>query len=171
MSDPAPPTPPSLAEWKRRRTPLRRVSPELKQKLKPLEKLAVWITERVGTMGFFFIILTWTVLWLSWNLLAPRSLQFDPPTAFVFWLFISNMIQILLMPLIMVGQNVQGKYAEAREEHDLEINVRAEKEIEMILNHLEYQNGLLLEMMRKLDASVGRALDDNVGGTPPSTRT
>ena len=121
-------------------------------------------------MGFFFVILTWTVLWLSWNLLAPRNLQFDPPTAFVFWLFISNMIQILLMPLIMVGQNVQGKYAEAREEHDLEINVRAEKEIEMILNHLEYQNGLLLEMMRKLDASVGRALDDNADGTP-STRT
>jgi hypothetical protein len=27
---------------------------------------------------------------------------------FVFWLFLSNLIQILLMPLIMVGQNVIG---------------------------------------------------------------
>jgi hypothetical protein len=40
----------------------------------------------------------------GWNLLAPKDLQFDPAPAFVFWLFISNVIQLLLMPLIMVGQ-------------------------------------------------------------------
>jgi hypothetical protein len=31
---------------------------------------------------------------VGWNLLAPQKLQFDPPMAFVFWLFISNLIQI-----------------------------------------------------------------------------
>ncbi len=163
MTERAPP-PISLAELRRRRAPLHSVSKELKQNLKPLEKLAVWITTRVGTMGFFFAILTWTLLWLGWNLLAPKHLQFDPPTAFVFWLFISNMIQILLMPLIMVGQNVQGKYAEGRAEHDLEVNIRAEHEIELVLTHLEYQNSLLLELTSKLDAKVGRALDDGPDG-------
>jgi uncharacterized membrane protein len=72
-----------------------------------LERVAIWITEHVGTMGFFMIILTWTIVWLSWNILAPKSLQFDPFPAFVFWLFISNVIQIFLMPLIMIGQNLQ----------------------------------------------------------------
>ena len=165
---PSQPTP--LSEWKRRHPPLHSVNKELKQNLRSLDKLAVWITTRVGTMGFFFLILTWTVLWLSWNLLAPKSLQFDPPTAFVFWLFISNMIQILLMPLIMVGQNVQGKYAEGRAEHDLEVNIRAEHEIELVLTHLEYQNNLLLELTRRLDANVNRALDgqpDGPGGAKP----
>ena len=155
---PTPPTP--LSEWRRAHPPLHDINKELKQNLRSLDKLAVWITTRVGTMGFFFLILTWTVLWLSWNLLAPKSLQFDPPTAFVFWLFISNMIQILLMPLIMVGQNVQGKYAEGRAEH----------EIELVLTHLEYQNGLLLELTRRLDANVNRALDDrpgDAGGAKP----
>jgi uncharacterized membrane protein len=70
---------------------------------------------------------------------------------FVLWLFISNMIQILLMPLIMVGQNIQGKHAEKRAEYDLEVNIKAEKEIETILEHLEYQNSLLLKMVEKLD--------------------
>ena len=154
----AAPEPMSLAEWKRRRRPLTNVNKEVKEKLKPLEKLALWITQHVGTMGFFLVILGWTVLWLGWNLLAPKRLQFDPPTASVFWLFISNMIQILLMPLIMVGQNIQGHYAEARAEHDLTVNIQAEEEIELILSHLEYQNGLLLEMMGRLDASVGKAL-------------
>ena len=114
-----------------------------------LEKAAVWITEKVGTMGFFLTIFTWTVLWLGWNLLAPKEMQFDPPMGFVLWLFISNLIQILLMPLIMLGQNIQGRHAEARAEYDLDVNVKAEKEIETILYHLERQNMILMAMMEK----------------------
>jgi uncharacterized membrane protein len=142
--------PMSLAEFKKRRRPLRDVNREQKAKLKALDRLALWITTQVGTMGFFLIIFGWTVIWLGWNLLAPKPLRFDPPMGFVFWLFISNLIQILLMPLIMVGQNIQGDHAEARAEHDLEVNVKAEREIEVILEHLEYQNAALLTMMRKL---------------------
>jgi len=156
--------PMSLAEWRRRHKPLHSVNQELKDKLTPLQKLAVWITANVGTMGFFLLILIWTVLWLGWNLLAPKVYQFDPPMAFVFWLFISNMIQILLMPLIMVGQNIQGGYAEGRAEHDLEVNIKAEQEIELVLSHLEYQNQILIEMLGKLDAKTTRALKASGGG-------
>ena len=70
--------------------------------------------------------------------------------AFVFWLFISNVIQILLMPLIMVGQNLMGRHSEARAERDLDVNVRAEQEIKVILRHLEYQNTMLIAMIKKL---------------------
>ena len=63
-------------------------------------------------MGFFLIIMAWTFIWLGWNILAPPAWGFDPYPAFVLWLFISNMIQILLMPLIMVGQNLQGRHSE-----------------------------------------------------------
>lgn len=90
------------------------------------------------------------------NLLAPKSLQFDPPSAFVFWLFISNLIQIMLMPLIMVGQNLQGRHSELRAENDLEINIKAEKEIEVVLEHLEYQNAMLLEMVAKLGCDIDK---------------
>jgi uncharacterized membrane protein len=139
----------SLAELQRHRRPLRNVNEEMKSKLTPLDRLAFWITERVGTMGFFLIIFFWSALWLSWNLLAPAPLQFDPPMGFVLWLFISNLVQILLMPLIMVGQNIQGRHAETRAESDLEVNVRAEREVEAILRHLEYQNALLEALVKK----------------------
>ena len=156
---PARPTP--LAVVLKRRKPLRNVNAEAAQKLTRLDKLALWITQRVGTMGFFLIIFVWTVLWLGWNLLAPKALQFDPPSAFVFWLFISNLIQILLMPLIMVGQNLQGQHSELRAENDLEVNVKAEKEIEVILQHLEYQNAILLEMVGKLGVDVSKFQTDH----------
>ncbi len=159
MSDPESiPMPPSLAEVRRRRTPLRNVSHEVKSRLSRLDRLAVWITTRVGTMGFFLAIVTWTVLWLGWNLLVPPALQFDPPMAFVFWLFISNLIQILLMPLIMVGQNILGRHADIRSEHDLEVNVKAEQEIEVILHHLEYQNAMLIAMLDKLGVDMKAVL-------------
>ena len=78
---------------------------------------------------------------------------------FVFWLFLSNLIQILLMPLIMVGQNLLGAHAEARAEHDLEINIKAEQEIEVILHQLEHQNEILISMLRKLGVDVHELME------------
>ena len=147
------PKPMSLEEFKKARQPLRNPHQERIKALKPLDKLALTITTKVGTIGFFLIIFFWTAIWLGWNALAPKALQFDPPMAFVLWLFISNVIQILLMPLIMVGQNIQGAHAEARAEHDLEVNIKAEREIEIVLAHLEYQNELLIEMAQRREAA------------------
>lgn len=122
-----------------------------RRRLSALDKLAIVVTDKIGTMGFFFLILIWTVLWLGWNMLAPGPLRFDPFPAFVLWLFISNLIQIHLMPLIMVGQNIQGKHAELRSEHDFQTDKKAEKEIETILLHLENQQQLMLEILKRLE--------------------
>lgn len=143
--------PPRLEELKNLRKPVRNVNIEHKEQLTGLEKLAMWITDHVGTMEFFLIIFAWTAVWLGWNTLGPRALRFDPFPAFVMWLFISNMIQIFLMPLIMVGQNLQGRHSEARAENDYEVNVKAEREIETILMHLEAQNELIVKIVRHLE--------------------
>jgi uncharacterized membrane protein len=142
----------------RRAHPLRNTYAEIKAEMGKLELLAVWITEHVGTMAFFLSILGWTVFWLGWNLLAPPRLQFDPPMGFVFWLFISNMIQILLMPLLMIGQNIQGRQSEARAVHDLDVNIKAEAEVETILTHLERQNSMLMAMLEKQGIKLDEAL-------------
>lgn len=122
-----------------------------RKQLSLMDKVALVITQRVGTMGFFLIIFFWTILWLGWNVIAPSSLRFDPYPAFVLWLFISNLIQIHLMPLIMVGQNIQGQHAELRAEYDFETDRKAEKEIETILLHLENQQQLMLTILKRLE--------------------
>lgn len=134
----------------RQRPTLRNVNEQTRERLSPLDRFAITITTRVGTMGFFLMIATWSVLWLGWNLLAPVRLRFDPPMGFVLWLFISNLIQILLMPLIMVGQNIQGRHAEVRADQDYAINQRAELEVEEIIQHLEIQTDIL----QRLDAAT-----------------
>jgi uncharacterized membrane protein len=143
--------PKTLSELKALSKPVRNANIEMKQKLSRLDKLAIWITQHVGTMGFFFIIFIWTAAWLGWNSVGPKALRFDPYPAFVLWLFISNMIQIFLMPLIMIGQNLQSDHAEVRAEADYEVNTKAELEIETILMHLENQNNIIMKILEKLD--------------------
>jgi len=141
----------SLSELKKLRKPVENVNVRHRESFTRLEKFAVWITNHIGTMGFFLIVLAWTFCWLIWNLLAPAQLHFDPFPAFVLWLFISNMIQLFFLPLIMVGQNLQGRHAEFRAENDYEINVRAEREIAAILEQLERQEEFISKISARFE--------------------
>lgn len=141
----------TLEELRKKLTPIRNVNTQHKSSLSALDKLALWITDHVGSMNFFFLIFIWTITWLGWNTLAPTSLRFDPFPAFVLWLFISNMIQIFLMPLIMIGQNLQSKHSEMRAEEDFIVNKKAESEVETILKHLENQNDMILQILNKIE--------------------
>ncbi|WP_028283521.1 DUF1003 domain-containing protein [Olleya marilimosa] len=125
-----------------------------KNELKASERFAIWITDKIGTIGFFLVIFFWTVLWLSWNMFTPKHLRFDPYPASVLWLFISNMIQIFLMPLLMVGQNLQAKRAEIRAENDFNVNIKAEKEITTLLKEVKE----LKDMVAKLSQNDKRLL-------------
>jgi CRP-like cAMP-binding protein len=129
------------------------------QSLSLLDRLAIEITDKVGSIGFFLIIAAWTLLWTGYNIIASEipALHwpaFDPFPAFVAYLLISNVIQILLMPLIMVGQNLQGRHAETRAQLDFEINQKAEKEVTATLLHLERNTELLLKLMQHLDVRI-----------------
>lgn len=140
--------PPTLASIKRGRK-ITDVNKQHTDNLTKLERLATWVSDRVGTPGFFLIIMFWTLSWLAWNILAPPSLKFDPVPACVFWLFISNMIQIFLMPLIMVAQNLQNKHTELRAERAFDVDKRTEQIAETILQHLEYQTEILKAILEK----------------------
>ena len=141
----------SLEELKALHGRLRNIAIEHKESLTKIERFALWITEKIGTMGFFFVLTGWTFGWLIWNMVAPIDLQFDPFPAFVLWFFISNMIQLLFLPLIMIGQNLQGRYAEARAQADFEINLKAERETETIFVHLEQQGVFIKKILERLE--------------------
>jgi CRP-like cAMP-binding protein len=120
----------------------RNVNVVYEKSLKTLDRLAIAITNRVGSFGFFLIILGWTVVWTGYNILASevtslRLRAFDPFPAFVAYLLISNVIQILLMPLIMVGQNLQGRHSETRAELDFQVNLKNEISITEVLRRLD----------------------------------
>jgi hypothetical protein len=62
-----------FADVHSRFAPDRNVNVELARSLSPTDRLAVWVTDRVGSMGFFFVVGAWTILWLGWNTFVPRN--------------------------------------------------------------------------------------------------
>lgn len=141
----------TLSELRKARKPLVNDRSLHRQALSNSERFAVFMHKHIGSLGFFFLIIFWTLGWLAWNMFAPYEYRFDPAPAFVIWIFASNILQLVLLPVIMVGQNIEGRAADWRAQTDLEINQKAEREIETAIAHLENQNELLLEIIRKLD--------------------
>lgn len=142
---------PELEEIVRARRPLKNAFEKTQKTLSASERFAVYITHHVGSIEFFVILALWSLGWLAWNLFAPVGLRFDPAPAFVIWLFLSNVLQLVLLPLILIGQNLEDRYTNMRAEEDFHINKRAEEEIKVVLGHLENQNELLLEIIRKIE--------------------
>lgn len=140
----------SLDDLRKQRKPIENSYDVHRQNLSFVEKFAYWITVKVGSMGFFMILFVWTLVWLAWNTFAPDSAKFDPFPGFVLWLFISNMLQLLLLPLIMIGQNLEQRYSDIRSRADFEVNQKAEREIETVIQHLERQGKMLKEMKQQL---------------------
>lgn len=107
------------------------------------DRIAVNLTAAIGTMYavyFFMLVLAGWMLWQT--RFAERP--FDP-YPFAFLLFLGNIVQLLLMPLIMVGQNIQGRHAEIRAEEEFRTAESSHKDIEYILIHLDKQDKELLK--------------------------
>ena len=69
------------------------------------------------------------------------------PFPFVFLLTISNVIQLILIFILAVGQRQSSAHAELRAEHDHD-------SISRLLYHQEVQEQMLLAIAAKTDANV-----------------
>lgn len=119
------------------------------------DKIALFITKSVGTMYAVYFFLLFMMGWILWQEFITDQ-PFDP-FPFAFLLFLGNIVQLLLMPLIMVGQNLQGRHAEIRAEEEYKTMESSYTDIEQILIHLDKQDKqtekqleLLLELSKEI---------------------
>jgi len=56
----------------------------------------------------------------------------------------------------MVGQNLEERHDQLRAQADFEISLKAEAEIQAVLQHLTNQNALMFEILRRLEQSADR---------------
>lgn len=130
----------TIADIRREFAPIVNTNQVHKSRLSRTDKIALAITKRVGTMGFFY----------ACAIMVTIPLIFAPAMPIVQYIS-SGYLQLILLPLIMVGQNLQGRHAELRAEHDYETNIKAEKEIESILLHLEKQDEMMLDILKRIE--------------------
>ncbi len=103
-------------------------------------RLGAAITKAVGTMWAFYVA---AIFMGGWMLLSELHVITFDPYPFAFLLFLGNIVQLLLMFVIMVGQQVLGASSDKRA-------VQTYKDAEAILHeclqlqaHLEAQDTVL----------------------------
>jgi uncharacterized membrane protein len=119
------------------------------EKMGTQDKIALAITTAAGTMYAVYFLALFMAGWMLWQGYY-AGLPFDP-YPFAFLLFLGNIVQLLLMPLIMVGQNLLGRHAEIRADEEYKYTYSSYKDIEHILTHLDAQDKAILEQTKLLE--------------------
>lgn len=130
----------TIADIKAEFAPIVNINEIHRSRLTKTDRIALFIVKRVGTMGFFYLC----------TIMVTIPIFFAPAIPVVQYIS-SGFLQLILLPLIMVGQNLQGRHSELRAQHDYETNVKSEREIEAILLHLEKQDQVMLEILKRIE--------------------
>jgi hypothetical protein len=123
----------------------RNVNKEHKDSLSVSDRMAIWLTHRVGTMACAFIFLLLTI---------PALAGITNITSAVNWLS-SNCIQLVMLPLLMVGQALLSRHSETRAEIDHEKIIQ----LEGVLLRLEREQlanaEVMLVLLQDIHKNVG----------------
>jgi uncharacterized membrane protein len=104
------------------------------------DRLAAWITARIGSMWTVYIAVAVTVIWM---VLGSRGVLGFDPYPYPFLLFLGNVAQLLLIFIILLGQQVLGRTSNRRSMHTYEDAQAILVDCEQIQNHLMAQDTLL----------------------------
>jgi uncharacterized membrane protein len=106
-------------------------------------RVAAVLTEAVGTMWAFYAAAVFQFGWIG--LALAGVIRFDP-FPFAFLLFISSLVQLILMFVIMVGQGVLGRAGDQRSEQTYRDAEAILHECRQLQRHLTVQDGVIVRI-------------------------
>lgn len=113
------------------------------------QKFAVFLTKNVGSMytAYAFAVLALIGLLSILGVINPTT------ALLVTWLS-QTFIQLVLLPVIMVGQNVLNKHSELQADETFKVSQKSFHDIEHIIKHLDAQDKELLKQTEILLSTV-----------------
>ena len=123
-------------------------------------RLGAAITKRVGTMWAFYIAALTMATWMVLAGFAWGPLHGIDPYPFAFLLFLGNIVQLLLMFVIMVGQQVLGAASDKRAVVTYQDAEAILHECLQMQDHLNAQDDALeriIQRMEQLEAKMEKA--------------
>lgn len=136
------------------------VNRKLEKTLTTGQRVADAVARIVGGWPFIIcqsvIILAWVAVnsFLFYQAAAnPAYFQAWDPYPFILLNLVLSFQAAYTGPIVMMSQNRQAEKDRLMAEHDFEVNVKAEEEIKVIMQHLVHQDDLILEILTRMDAN------------------
>jgi uncharacterized membrane protein len=105
-------------------------------------------------MGSWAFIITQSILLLGWiavNVVA--WINHWDPYPFILLNLALSFQAAYAAPIIMMSQNRQASKDRLMAEQDYEVNTKAEEEVKAIMHHLEQQDEVMIDILRRLEES------------------
>jgi len=105
-----------------------------------------------ATMGSWTFIIAQSVLLVFWVALNVTAwmLHWDP-YPFILLNLALSLEAAYAAPIIMMSQNRQADKDRLAAEEDYRVNMKAEEELKEVMHHLEQQDELMLDILRRLE--------------------
>jgi uncharacterized membrane protein len=146
--------------WRRRphyrheHPPVRNVNTEFNERLTFGQRVADGFAATMGSWTFIIVQSVILVSWIILNVIA--FIHHWDPYPFILLNLALSFQAAYAAPIIMMSQNRQAMKDRIAAEHDFTINLKAEDEVRAILQHLEYQDELILQILTRLDERGAR---------------
>lgn len=105
----------------------------------------------VGSWRFIIIQSVLLAIWVIINIIGVIE-KWDP-YPFILLNLLLSLQAAYTAPIIMMSQNREAQLDRLRAEHDFQINVKAEEEIRVVLEHLEAQSVALQKLIDAIHAN------------------
>jgi uncharacterized membrane protein len=147
------------AEYKHDHPPVRTVIAEHEDRLALGQRVADRVALVVGSWPFILAQSAILGVWIAINLYLvlsemrhPGLLKAWDPYPFILLNLVLSFQAAYTGPVVMMSQNRQTEKDRLMAQHDYEINTKSEEELEVVMDHLEHQDRLILDAIARLES-------------------
>ena len=147
---------PVIEKWERRRIrhvhrhkPVININQMDAEKLTSGQRIADRLAAVMGSWSFIIVQSVILACWIALNVVA--YIQHWDPYPFILLNLALSFQAAYAAPIIMMSQNRQAAKDRLMAEQDYEINLKAEDELKAIMSHLEQQDEVMIDILRRME--------------------
>lgn len=137
-------------KFKHTHAPVRNVNEVIDEKLTFGQKVADKVASTMGSWRFIIIQSVILISWILLNSMLPDKFQWDKYPFILLNLALSFQAGYAA-PFIMISQNRQAEKDRLTAQNDYNTDCKGEEEIRHIMEHLDHQDELILQIVKRLE--------------------
>jgi uncharacterized membrane protein len=162
---------PVVEKWERQRIrhvhrhkPVININQIDAEKLTTGQRIADRLATVMGSWAFIIIQSIILAFWITLNVVA--YINHWDPYPFILLNLALSFQAAYAAPIIMMSQNRQAAKDRLMAEQDYDVNLKAEDELKSIMNHLEQQDEVMLDILRRMEGQH-QVIMGKLGTTAP----